>query len=141
MQDDDRSAAAPAGPPGPASADARAVAELALAHWRQVDAALSPVIGHGGVAALYRRSLFLVRAERPWLPGVREGALDPVEFTALQAALALRPVGEADAANQALQRTFHDLLASLVGSALAERLLRPHPHPTSSGDAVQDTSS
>ena len=137
MQEDDR----PAAEPGPASADARAVAARALAHWQRVDAALSPVIGHGGVAALYRRSLFLVRAERPWLPGVHAGALDPVEFSELQAALALQTADAAEAANQALQRTFHDLLASLVGSALTERLLPPPPAPTSNGDAVQDPSS
>jgi hypothetical protein len=139
MHDDDRPAVAPAAPPGPA--DANAIAELAVAEWRKIDAVLSPVIGHGGVAALYRRSLFLARAERPWLPGEHAGALDPIEFSELRSALARQAAGEADAANKALQRTFHDLLASLVGSALTERLLRPQPNPTSNGDAVQDTSS
>jgi hypothetical protein len=141
MQDDDQGAAAPALPAGAAPLHAQATAEHALAWWRRVDAALSPVVGHGGVAALYRRSLFLVRAERPWLPGVREGALDPVEFTSLQAAIALQADDEAAAASQALQRTFHDLLVSLVGSSLTERLLRPPPKPPSNGDAVQDLSS
>ena len=141
MQEEDSPAAAPATPPVGAIADAHAIAALAVAEWRRVDAVLSPVIGHGGVAALYRRSLFLVRAERPWLPGVHAGALDPVEFSELQAALALQSADEAGAANEALQRTFHDLLASLVGSALTERLLQPRPDPTSNGDAVQDTSS
>lgn len=139
MQDDDRPAVASAALPQPA--DAHAIAELAVAGWRRIDAVLAPVIGHGGVAALYRRSLFLARVERPWLPGVHAGALDPVEFSELRAALALQAASEADAANKALQRTFHDLLASLVGSALTERLLRPQPNPTSNGDAVQDTSS
>lgn len=141
MQDDDRTAATPASPSGPAAGSAHATAEQAVADWRRIDGALSPVIGHGGVAALYRRCLFLARAERPWLPGVDSGALAPIEFADLEAALALRPAGEADAANKDLLRTFHDLLASLVGSALTERLLRPQPNPPSNGDAVQDTSS
>jgi len=124
-----------------AGQDASAVAGRALAEWRRVDAVLSPVIGHGGVAALYRRSLFLLRPQHPWLPGNRAGALDAVEFTELQAALALRPAADARAANSALQRTFHDLLDSLIGTSLTERLLQPASDPASNGDVPQDSSS
>ena len=106
-----------------------------------MDAVLSAIVGHGGVAALFRRSLFLVRAQWPGLPGEHAGALDPVDYAELQAALALQPAADAAAADQALKRTFHDLLASLIGSPLTERLLRPPSGSTSDGDAVQDTSS
>jgi hypothetical protein len=118
---------------------ARAIAGRVLAEWQRVETALSPVIGRGGVAALFRRSLFLARAAHPWLPEDHAGALDPVEFTGLQAALALRPAADASAADKSLQRTFQELLASLIGDSLTERLLRPAPGLISNSDAEQDT--
>jgi hypothetical protein len=141
MQDDARAAAAARTGLEHREEQARAIAGQALAGWLHVDAALSPVIGHGGVAALYRRSLFLTRAQYPWLPSLHAGGLDPVEFTDLQAALAQQTVADASAADQALQRTFHDLLASLIGDSLTERLLRPASGLPSNGDPAQDTSS
>jgi hypothetical protein len=45
------------------------------------------------------------------------------------------------AANIALFRTFSDLLTSLIGAALAERLLGPVWEKTSRGEAAQDRSS
>ncbi len=119
--------------------DAQQIAERAAANWHVVDAALSPIIGHGGVAALYRRSLYLVRASNPWLPGVHQGALDPVEFTELQAAVAQQSVADALGATEALTGTFRSLLTDLIGSSLTERLLRNLSAPTSHGAAVQDT--
>lgn len=118
---------------------ARRIAAGAAEAWRRVDAALSPIIGHGGVAALYRRSLFLVRADHPWLPGAHEGALDPVEFTELESVVAQQSSQDADAATDALLKTFRALLSDLIGPSLTERLLRPIPPLTSHGDPVQDT--
>jgi len=122
----------------PVDEDAVRIGERALATWQRFDAAMAPIIGSGGVSALYRRSLFLSHAEYPWLPGVHEGALDPVEFAELQEAIALRPAAEAQAATDALIKTFRELLADLIGPALTERLLRPAPAPTSHGHPVQD---
>lgn len=122
----------------PVDEDAIRIGQRTLATWQRFDAALAPIIGSGGVAALYRRSLFLSRVENQWLPGVHEGALDPVEFAELQAAIALRPAPEAQAATDALIKTFRELLAELIGSSLTERLLRPAPAPTSHGRPVQD---
>jgi len=69
---------------------------------------------------------------------VHEGALDPVEFTELQASIALRPAHEAQAATDALITTFRELLAELIGSSLTDRLLRPVSAPTSHARPVQD---
>jgi len=122
----------------PVDEDAARIGERTLATWQGFDAAMAPIIGSGGVAALYRRSLFLSHAQSPWLPGVHEGALDPVEFTELQAAIALRPAAEAQAAADALIKTFRELLAKLIGPSLTERLLRPVSAPTLHGHPVQD---
>jgi len=118
--------------------EARRIGESALATWQRFDAALAPIIGRGGMAALYRRSLFLSRAANPWLPGSHEGALDPVEFAELNAAIALRTAAEAQAATDALIRTFRDLLAELIGASLTDRLLQPASAPTLHGRPVQD---
>ena len=100
MQDDvPRAAATRAASLAADEEPARLVAEAAAAEWRRVDAVLSAIVGHGGVAALFRRSLFLVRATCPWLPGEHAGALDPVEFSELQAALAQQPAADAAAAD------------------------------------------
>ena len=37
------------------------IASLAVLKWRTLDNALSPIIGHGGVAALFKRSVSLSR--------------------------------------------------------------------------------
>ena len=124
-------------PPFPRD-DAKRIGERTLATWRGFDIALTPIIGRGGVAALYRRSLFLTRAANPWLPGVHEGALDPVEFTDLQIAVALQPAATAQVATDALLETFRGLLAELIGTSLTERLLQPPPVPNSHGAPVQD---
>lgn len=127
-------------------ADAAQVADLSVSTWRKVDAALSPVIGQRGVAALYKRSLYLTRAAHPCLAAVYEGALGPGEFAGLHAALAGQSSSDAAAANGALLQTFHDLLANLIGASLTGQLLRPvltqlAPDNPSSGHAVQDPSS
>ena len=118
---------------------ARGIAQRASSTWRHFDTVLSPIIGHGGVAALYRRSLFLVRADRPWLPGAHNGALDPVEFSELESAIGGQTTHDAKVATEALVNNFRELLSDLVGPALTERLLRPVPSLTSHGDTVQDT--
>jgi hypothetical protein len=118
---------------------ARRIAQGATATWRHFETVLSPIIGHGGVAALYRRSLVLVSADHPWLPGIHEGALDPVEFAELESAIRRQTANDAKVASDALVNSFRKLLSDLIGSSLTERLLRPIPSLTSHGDAVQDT--
>jgi hypothetical protein len=118
---------------------ARQIAERVGTTWRQCDAVLSPIIGHGGVAALYRRSLFLLCVDHPWLPGTHEGALDPVEFAELEAAVAQQSESVAEAAAEALVNSFRGLLSDLIGPSLTERLLQPVFPLTSHGNAVQDS--
>ena len=101
-------------------ADTEGVVDAALSQWREVFAALVPIIGQRGVAALFKRSLHLRQAEHPFLS---LPAHPPDDFVALRAALLQQTAGVAKAANGALLRTFVDLLGRLIGTALTERLI------------------
>lgn len=118
-------------------ADARAVAEAAAATWREIEAALSPIIGGAGVAALFRRSVQLTMARHAWL--AQESA-ESEGFVALQAALAQQGAAEARAAHEALLQNFRNVLSRLIGASLTDRLLQPVLSSSSSGNAAQDTS-
>jgi len=128
------------GPLASGGTDARRIAEAAVAIWGAIDAALSPVIGPRGSAALYKRSLHLASGAYPWLAAAYEGAVRPGDFSALQAVLSQQTSTIAAAAHDALLQTFHDLLADLIGRSLTQRLLQAVWETPSSGTAVQDTS-
>jgi hypothetical protein len=121
-------------------ADSDRIANTAVHILQSVDAALSPIISQRGVAALYKRSLYLIRSDLPWLKTVYEGALVPGDFMPLHAALSAQTAADALAGTSALLTTFHGLLVSLIGDSLTERLLRSIWDTPSSGDAVQDSS-
>lgn len=121
-----------------ADASAAQVAAAVVAVWHEIDAALAPIVGPRGVAALYQRSLHLARAAHPWLAGASAGLHDALDLAALDVVLARQDSASAAAASNALLQTFHDLLGSLVGASLTERLLRCVWANTSSGSPAQD---
>lgn len=96
----------------------------AAATWQAIDAALSPIIGQRGVVTLFQRSLHRTATTVPCFATAPDDAMQPGDFGPLQALLAALPLVEATAAHEALLQTFHDLLASLIGPSLTERLLR-----------------
>jgi len=104
-------------------ASADETAEVAVLIWRNIDAGLAPIIGQQGVAALLRRSLYLMRDTRPWLASCAADAAGAPAFGELQSALRAQPAADAAQANGALLQVFHDLLSSLIGASLSERLL------------------
>jgi len=106
------------------NADAVRVADVAASTWREIHAVLSPVIGPGGVGALYQRAQHLIRGSYPWLAAVNEDPISAGEFTALQRVLSQQTSAQIAAANAALLQSFSDLLTSLIGVSLTERLLR-----------------
>ena len=105
-------------------ANAGQTADAAVATWQEMSAALSPVIGTGGVAALYKRSLDLTRPAYPWLETVLCGAPASAEFGDLHQALSQQSDPEAAAASTTLLQTFCGLLVRLIGPSLTARLLR-----------------
>lgn len=121
------------------TSSAAQIAEVCATLWRELDAALSPIIGRGGVGALFQRSLHLASAQHAWLalrpPG---GPLAP-EAGQLVTLLGQRSPQEASAAATQFLQTFRNLLASLIGESLTEQLLRsvwgPPDSPLNSADA------
>lgn len=123
-----------------------AVAEAARATWREINLALWPIIGHAGVWALFKRSLYLARVDKPALSAIYDAAVESDDFAQLHTTLAQLPGPEAKAAQAHLLTVFVGLLGSLIGESLTERLLRSvrdhaagGPPSSSSGNAVQDT--
>lgn len=117
----------------PAGGNSHQVADAALATWTGIHAALTPIIGDKGLAALYKRSLFLARAACPCLAEAEPRPLGGGDFEALHTVLARQADADAARASAHLLQTFQDLLASLIGQPLMQQLLRPVAHPVEGG--------
>jgi len=121
-----------------ADASVEQVADAVMATWRAIEQALHPIIGQRGVAALFNRSLRLVSATHPWLAAGCGGALDAVDPSALRAALLQQPAAVAAEGGEALFWSFHQLLASLIGAPLTNRLLHSVWAPSTGDTPAQD---
>ena len=121
-------------------ADGARIAAVAVATWRAMAQALTPIIGPLGFSALYGRALKLACDEHAWLAGIEGLATDSPTFPALHAALAQRPVVDAAAAHAGLLQSFCSVLSSLVGASLTERLLSTVWDPPSSGTSAEPNS-
>lgn len=115
------------------------IADVTVSIWRGVTEVLSSIVGEYGVAVLYARSLHLASAGYPWLASVREDADRVGEYASLQTTLSQQAVTDAAASAGALLQTFHDLLGTLIGVALTERLLRFVRETLSNSTVMQDT--
>jgi hypothetical protein len=119
-------------------ADAAKVAEAIASSWRDIEAALAPVIGYRGVGALFERSLYLARVAHPWLAAVPENIDARMDLAALTAVLQKQASSVAAAGGGAHLDALHELLGSLIGPSLAERLLRSTWSKPLAGSAAQD---
>jgi hypothetical protein len=100
------------------------IAAACGALWQEIDAVLTPIIGPRGVAALGQRSLHLASTAYPWLAARQPGSPDVLDSALLASMLAQRSSDDAAIAGEAFLQTFRDLLTSLIGGSLTERLLR-----------------
>ncbi len=122
-------------------AGALQVAQAFSAMWQEIDLALCPIIGSGGVQALFKRSVHVAAAQHPWLQaGLGRDRLASADPAALTALLASQDAAQALACGNTLLHTLHALLISLIGASLTERLLRPVWGPPPSSAAAQDMS-
>ena len=101
--------------------DASAVVEAVVRTWQFMAAQLEPVIGVRGVDVLLERALHLTGKNFPWL--ARTEPTGATTLIQLQARFARREATETAEAGCALLVTFTELLASLIGDPLTERLL------------------
>lgn len=98
-------------------------ADSAIQTWQQLASQLVSLIGEGGFHSLYARTLYLTRADFPWLPAVGAALSSDVGFEALRTSLEGQDAAHADKANRMLLLTFTDILASLVGEPLTTDIL------------------
>ena len=108
---------------------ASTVAAATLIIWQLMAAKLEPVIGARGVEVLFLRALHLTSASFPWLAIAhtqRESAALQVKTQ-----LAQQEINVATEAAYNLLVTFTELLSTLIGESLAERLLSPVWVPSS----------
>jgi hypothetical protein len=104
--------------------DAAQIAEAIASVWQEIVDALCPIIGRGGVEALYNRSLHLTSRTYPWLAGTHGGDQAGIDFSPLKAVLAGQGTANAASGGGALLQTFYDLLADVIGPSLTAGLLR-----------------
>lgn len=105
--------------------DARSVAEATLRTWHLMADRLAPVIGTKGVDILFRHSLYLTRTTYRWLE-IAEDHGDNADLPAsILARLSSREADTAAEAGYTLLVTFTELLATMIGESLTQRLLLP----------------
>lgn len=134
----------PAGTAPPRQADestgAPVFADTMVWAWKDIKVVLVPIVGERGVAALYNRSLHLTAKAFPWLTALPTDIQAAIDLDALHALLSRQDTATATAGGGALFRTFHDLLSSLIGPSLTERLLLPVWEKYLSAPSAQDPS-
>lgn len=109
------------------------VVEITIDTWRQVAGQLTPVIGARGVEVLFKRSLHVTSRDYPWLARAGEGGDATAQSAVLRARFEARDPAAATEASYALLVTFTELLASMIGGSLTDRLLDPVWAPPSPG--------
>jgi len=106
------------------NADSPQIADAVVATWHEIDAVLVPIIGKRGLAALYKRTVHVTAQAHPWMSVAHEGTLAVADFNELIPLIRQQDSATAMAGAATLFTTFHQLLASVVGSSLTERLMR-----------------
>ncbi len=121
--------------------DAVQLADAVVTLWREIDAALAPIVGTRGLAALHGRSVYLASQQFAWLKTAHGNSVQTeIDFHGLRQTFMMQPLPDSQAAASALLLAFHDLLASMVGASLTERLLQAIWDNPFGGHAAQDVS-
>ena len=103
--------------------DARAVAAALLDTWQNMASRLEPVVGARGVDALFGRALHLAGNTFPWLAATGVRGNSATSLASLKTCFEGQKTSVAMDAACALLATFIELLASLIGESLTERLV------------------
>jgi hypothetical protein len=105
-------------------ADIARIAQAIISTLRDMEVALTPIIGQQGVAALYRRSLHLCASTHPRLACTRDKVPAGMDLTALKSVIVEQSDADALFFGEVLLTTFYELLSTLIGPSLTARLLR-----------------
>ncbi|WHS57732.1 hypothetical protein [Pseudomonas sp. G2-4] len=107
---------------------------------QDMDAALRPIIGQQGVAALYRRSLNLCVSTHPRLAGTCDRVQAGMDLVVLKSVLIEQSEVDALFFGEVLLATFYELLITLIGPSLTARLFRGVWEPSLSDTPSQENS-
>ena len=94
-----------------------------LQPWRRIATQLCPLIGESGFCALFGRALHVLGPEHAWLVLPQPCRTPEQLFSSLEERMGDADPDLATAANDALLRTFTQLLAALIGERLTRQLL------------------
>lgn len=121
------------------AADASAIAEAIAAIWSQAADLLTPVIGNRGFEVIFRRSLYLTSKTFPWLAFDEEQGDVAALLASLKSRIAGRDADDAAEAGYTLLVAFTELLITLIGESLTDRMLGPvwAPQQRSSGQEIE----
>ena len=95
----------------------------AIGLWNQMADQIIAIVGEAGFDSLFARSLFLTQSTFPWLSVGAASRPSDHRFADLQASLDGTTPELASEANRRLLIIFTDILASLIGEPLTERIL------------------
>ncbi|WP_439864636.1 hypothetical protein [Pseudomonas antarctica] len=121
-------------------ADTASIAEAIVSILQDMGAALAPIIGQQGVAALYRRSLHLCVSNHPRLARTYDSVLATMDLIALKSVLVEQNQTDALFFGEALLTSLYELLTTLIGPSLTARLLADVWLPSSSDTSSQEIS-
>lgn len=105
------------------AADSPQVANVIITMLQDTNAALVPIIGPKGVAALYRRSLHLSTSSHPRLAFAYTRLAAPLDLADLNTVLIQQNQADIIVFGEELFKALYTLLASLIGPSLSSRLL------------------
>ena len=114
------------------------VAEVVIGLCQEIERVLVPIIGPGGVGALYQRSLHLARAAYGWVDISPAGPMPAADFSPLRSLLERQSPEVALAGGTAVLETFSRLLVSLIGFSLSDQLLAAVWLRPNTDSSVQD---
>jgi hypothetical protein len=103
--------------------DATSIAEASINTWREVTIRLAPIIGGGGVDALFNRSLTIAARAHPWLSHAKGSNDCATPADRFRTNLETRDASSALEASAVVMGVFYQMLETLIGELLTERLL------------------
>lgn len=103
--------------------DVRAVAQAFASTWQQIAGALEKVVGRRGVDVLLDRALYLTAKHHGWLQPPSDPGKEADPLPTLIAALEVQSTYESAQASSLLLENFTELLDTLIGESLTDRLL------------------
>ena len=99
------------------------VADAAIVLWEQLATQIISIVGEDGFNAVYLRSMFLSRSTFPGLPAIPLPPQKGHRFAELKISFEGQSPAQVREANSLLLITLTDILASLIGEQLINRIL------------------